>query len=68
MSTTGERTAANLIFMGFTNTTSLRPSATLCGGGMPSATTLGVENVWQQLLLKLDRMPECGRQSAGYSS
>jgi hypothetical protein len=66
-STFDDKTVANLIIMGLTNTTSLGHCAALCGGGMPSITLLGEERDWQQLLRKLDYMPEFGRQPADYS-
>jgi hypothetical protein len=58
---------ANLITMGYTNTTSESYSKSICGGGMPSVTLLGTKSDWQQLLLKLDRMPEFGSQPEEYS-
>jgi hypothetical protein len=65
-STQSDKHLANLITIGFINTTSEAHSASLCGGGMPSVTLLGTEKDWRQLLAKLDRFPEFGSQPAEY--
>jgi hypothetical protein len=80
VSQTEDAMTANLLVIGFINSSSSESSSspnsshptarghssTPCG--MPSITLLGTQKDWQQLLLKLDRMPDFGSQPADYGS
>jgi uncharacterized protein DUF4419 len=65
-STLDDVITATLLISGEVNPVGKKYSAALCSG-IPSITLLGTQTDWDQLLLKLNRLPQFGAEAAAYS-